>query len=186
MQTSHPRVWSAITVNNGVDVGLMAKLLDTQGRAYVRQGRWLLQYITDNADAIDAQLDSPKAYVQPYVPVKEALKEAFFDPFSYGVEPVEEPAEEFVEPKEEPKEPYEPYTCRNTPMEEAQERLREIVNVCFKTGNGLVWLENDLALWDSTNPSAWLSKMREEWGNRIHSGWLDEFMNALELWIVSH
>lgn len=181
METSYPRVWNAITVNNTLDVGLMAKLLDTQGRAYVRQGRWLLQYITDNADAINAQLDLPHIPKEVPAAVKE---EAFIDPFSYGEESTEAHVAhvaEHVEPIIE-----EPYTCRNTPMEEAQERLREIVNVCFKTGNGLVWLENDLALWDSTNPSAWLSKMREEWGNRIHSGWLDEFVNALELWIVSH
>ena len=182
MEINHPRVWNAITVNNTLDVGLMAKLLDTQGRAYVRQGRWLLQYITDNADAIDAQLDLP--HIPKQVPT--AVKEPdFIDPFSYGEEPPSTEAH-VAHVAEPPPIIEEPYTCRNTPMEEAQERLREIVNVCFKTGNGLVWLENDLALWDSTNPSAWLSKMREEWGNRIHSGWLDEFVNALELWIVSH
>lgn len=190
----------------------MTKLLDTQGRTYVRQGRWLLQYITQHADDISANLDaSTPTPVTPYAPIPDApyapIPDApsapiHFDPFSYGdtqsrnvVEPVEAPRN-VVEPVAEPQdmvqhvvapvEPQEPNTCRNSPMDEALERLTTIVKVCFKTGNGLVWLENDLALWDPVDPSGWLAKMRDEWSSRIHSGWIDEFVNALELWIVSH
>lgn len=153
----------------------MSKLLDRQGRSYVRRGNWLLQYIADNVDAIDADMVEPP--MSGEIPMSGVVE----IPMS-----VEIPTEAIPPTEPVSAEDIEPRTCRNTPMDEAVERLTTIVNVCFRTGNGLVWLENDLVLWDSSDPERWLAQMRSEWGNRIHSGWLDEFMNALELWIVAH
>ena len=179
MNTTHPRVWGSITIGGVVDVGQMAKLMDTQGRAYVRQGRWLLLYITENADAIDAQFDAAITPIAPPTPIVPSITAPIVQSITTPI----------VQPSEYPEviqQLPEPYTCNNSPIDESVERLTTIVDVCFKTGNGRVWLENDLALWDPTDPAGWLEKMRLEWSNRIHSGWLDEFMNALELWIVAH
>ena len=72
--------------------------------------------------------------------------------------------------------------CKNEVETEAIEWLKSIVSVCFNTDAGLVMLENDLALYDHENVAGWLVTMRNEWESRIHSGWLDQFMGALELW----
>jgi hypothetical protein len=76
--------------------------------------------------------------------------------------------------------------CAPTLEAEALERLRMIVDINFKTIRGLVLLESDLALFDpDTDTSVWLESMKTEWEARLHSEWLDEFMEALQLWILS-
>ena len=76
--------------------------------------------------------------------------------------------------------------CAPTLEAEALERLRMIVDINFKTIRGLVLLESDLALFDlGEDMSEWLDKMKTEWEPRLHSEWLDEFIEALQLWILS-
>jgi hypothetical protein len=50
----------------------------------------------------------------------------------------------------------------------------------------MVFVVPDIALFEiGTDVSAWLEKMKTEWEARLHSEWLDEFMEALQLWILS-
>ena len=89
-------------------------------------------------------------------------------------------------PEPKPLEPPDADQCAPTLEAEALERLRMIVDINFKTIRGLVLLESDLALFEiGTDVSAWLEKMKTEWEARLHSEWLDEFMEALQLWILS-
>jgi hypothetical protein len=77
--------------------------------------------------------------------------------------------------------------CKNDAGIEAQAWLYNIVNVCFNTDTGSVTLDTDLALYlaDRPSPGEWIEQMRKEWSNRIHSGWIEQFMSALELWVVN-
>ena len=76
--------------------------------------------------------------------------------------------------------------CAPTLEAESLERLRFVVDVNFKTIRGLVLLESDLALFNSEiDTEKWLEKMKQEWESRLHSQWLDEFMEALQIWILS-
>ena len=78
-----------------------------------------------------------------------------------------------------------PDQCAPTLRAEAEERLRAVVEANFKTSRGLIVLENDLMLYEQEDPVGWIRRMREDWSSKIHSQWLDEFENALELWIAS-
>lgn len=78
-----------------------------------------------------------------------------------------------------------PDQCAPTLRAEAEERLRAVVEANFKTARGLIVLENDLLLFDGSDPAAWMRNMKEDWSSKIHSMWMGEFTNALELWIAS-
>ena len=79
--------------------------------------------------------------------------------------------------------------CEDSLISEANERLLSILKVCFGTDSGRIQLENYLALYDGDkkilSKETWLAEMRETWSQKLHSGWLDEFMEALELWVIA-
>lgn len=75
-------------------------------------------------------------------------------------------------------------SCDATPEAEAVARMQIAVDACFRTDRGAVLLETDLALWDGTEPEAWFRAMRDTWESRLHSGWVDEFLEALQLWMA--
>ena len=75
-------------------------------------------------------------------------------------------------------------SCDATLEAESVARMRIAVDACFRTDRGAVELENELALWDGADPAAWVRRMRDTWESRLHSAWVDEFMEALELWVA--
>lgn len=102
-----------------------------------------------------------------------------------AVEAVEAAAEASVPAPSPPALPPLPDQCAPTLRAEAEERLRAVVEANFKTSRGLIVLENDLMLYENEDPVSWIRRMRDDWSSKLHSLWLDEFENALELWIAS-
>ena len=80
-----------------------------------------------------------------------------------------------------------PDQCDLSIKTEAQERLRNIVEINFATDRGLIMLENDLLLYSdgSMDMNTFLEIMQSSWADRLHSGWLAEFMEALHLWVLA-
>ena len=74
--------------------------------------------------------------------------------------------------------------CSATLEAEALERLQTVIAANFKTARGLIVLESDLALYDGDG-EVFVTRMREEYSSRLHSLWLDEFCEALQIWVAS-
>jgi hypothetical protein len=167
LRTSYVGLWDRIVTDGKPAPDRMrevAKLDPEFGAQTQLNGVQLLQLLFEKRDAYQTLVLKPVAEPEP--------------------EP--EPEDQIEQPKPEP-EPVAPLIdqCPPTLEAEALERLRFVVEVNFSTIRGLVLLESDLGLWDRASPEAWLIQMRSEWESRLHSGWLDEFMEALELWVIS-
>ncbi len=172
-----------IQVHGSVDVEKMMDLLLKINITPRRNGKWLYDTILTNQQLIlnylngDIKLDDEiiKHEIVQEVTVKNDLQD-FYDFMNDG---------ELEESKEieEIEERLPDDVCANTIEVEALEILRRIALVNFSGDNGLICLENDLLLYDGSDE--WILNMKKEWEFRLHSQWVDTFMNALELWIVS-
>ena len=76
--------------------------------------------------------------------------------------------------------------CENSLLAEAEERLAFALTTSFKTDVGSILLENDLLLWidtDAENDEKWLETMAENWSQKLHTNVVEDFCNALALWV---
>lgn len=78
--------------------------------------------------------------------------------------------------------------CDNSLLAEAHERMVSCVITSFRTDAGLIMLENELSMFEEStqdNVSSWVHTMRNAWSSRLHSKVLDDFCEALDLWVLS-
>lgn len=58
----------------------------------------------------------------------------------------------------------------------------------FRTDAGLIMLENELSLFEdeaADEVASWVVNMRDTWSSRLHSKVLEDFYEALDLWVLS-
>jgi hypothetical protein len=78
--------------------------------------------------------------------------------------------------------------CDNSLLAEAHERMVSCVITSFRTDAGLILLENELSMFQEETPESialWVQTMRNAWSSRLHSKVLDDFCEALDLWVLS-
>ena len=78
--------------------------------------------------------------------------------------------------------------CENSLLAEAHERMVSCVITSYRTDAGLLLLENELIMFqDQTSEGVtnWVQTMRNAWSCRLHSKVLDDFCEALDLWVLS-
>jgi len=75
--------------------------------------------------------------------------------------------------------------CENGILAEAEERLKSCIQSSFNTDNGRIMLENDLLLFDFASKDEWLRETMNEWLPRLKSTFHDEFILAINLWVLS-
>jgi hypothetical protein len=75
--------------------------------------------------------------------------------------------------------------CENGLRAEAEERLKTCLESSFRTDNGRIMLENDLMLFDVDAKEEWLKEVLSEWLPRLKSTFHDEFILAINLWVLS-
>jgi len=136
-------------------------------------GVQLIQIIYEKRDTYTELIQQPERAPEP-IAVSKPEPEPEPEPESFAV----------------PRYAIESNQCAATLEAESLERMRVVVEINFSTIRGLVLLESDLALYADTEngapePEKWLEKMRTDWESRLHSEWLDEFMEALQLWVLS-
>lgn len=170
LQTRAPFIWSRISVNDRPDTSLMVALLSDMGvQLTVRpSGSACLRVLHDNLDTIEQRLASQRPPDPPTPPA----------PTPRSLLPPQPASHDFDESTQ----------CENSLLAEAHERLLSCVITSFRTDAGLIMLENELSLFQEETPdsvSAWVSRMRTAWSSRLHSKVLDEFFEALDLWVVS-
>ena len=173
-----PRLWERCTTNGAPDVQKMYEFMLECNEEPRRNGRWLVETLVERGAEFEQKL---KEQAHPEA-APEAHAQADLDNFS-EVSVLESPKS----PKHEPIDTSQ--FCEDSLISEANERLLSILKVCFGTDSGRIQLENDLALYDGDkkilSKETWLAEMRETWSQKLHSGWLDEFMEALELWVIA-
>jgi len=185
MNYSHPLLWARASEGGAFCVPQLHRVFVDAGIPSQRNGKWLMDAVVVHADALETFLAThvPPTEIPIEIPIDPPI-----DPLAalmglYGdidVSDIETtPASILPTPLID--------QCHNDVHTEALEWLMSIVSVCYNTDTGIILLENDLALFVGDRPDAseWLTTMRKEWESRIHSGWLDQFMSALELWVAS-
>jgi hypothetical protein len=79
--------------------------------------------------------------------------------------------------------------CDNTLQEESKEIMVSLISKCFTTDRGLILLENHMLFFDDAHTpeqkEAWYEETMNEWKNNLHSAMIDQFQNALRLWMLS-
>jgi len=175
-----PLLWTRITIDARPDVSLMISLLTDMGVQMNSRpsGSACLKVLLDNVDLIEDRLRA--AHVPP-TPEPLELPPPAVEP-SPPPPPPRHDEEAFVEDIDASMQ------CANTLLAEAHERLVTCVLTSFRTDSGLIMLENELSLFQEETPdtvAAWVTRTRDAWSSRLHSKVLDDFHEALDLWVVS-
>jgi len=180
---AHALLWARITIDAKPDVSLMITTLGDMGVQMLARpsGTVCLQTLAEHADEIErtlhARLLSSELSSSAPAPLteqdtEEKGREATTT--TREVDPV--PFDERVQ-------------CENTLLAEAKERLISCVMSSFRTDAGIIMLENDLIMFEDVEPEAevgeWVVRMRSEWTNRLHSSVVEDFEEALDLWVLS-
>ena len=168
LATETPLSWEKTFQENQISVDSMIALLKLTGMEFEGRpnGLRLAQYWFTNRTIIEEKVVQVTNESQAKLKEEERLRAEIAD---------REAIREAIRSEQ----------CPATLDAEAQGRLEIVLKANFTTARGLVLLESDMGLFDSKNPEAWIQKMREDWSVRLHSLWLDEFIEALELWVLS-
>jgi len=170
-----PLLWTRISTDSRPDVSLMISLLVEMGVQLQSRpsGFACLKVLVDNLEFIEQRLrDGPPASDAAPPPQNDEPPSPEAPP---QVRTVDEPIDESLH-------------CANTLIAEAHERMVSCVLTSFRTDTGLIMLENELSLFNEEEPDtvpAWVVRMRETWSSRLHSKVLDDFFEALDLWVLS-
>jgi hypothetical protein len=79
--------------------------------------------------------------------------------------------------------------CDNTLQEESKEIMVSLISKCFTTDRGIILLENHMMFFQDAHTQeqkeAWFVETMSEWNNNLHSAMIEQFQNALRLWMLS-
>lgn len=186
---AHALLWARIAPDNHPDVTHMIQLLSEMGfqLQHARpSGSLCVQALVQHAEEIERILASKPAPSPSVSPPPSVPPPAVATSRTLASDNVQFHSMPSLD--KEP-EPFDDSTqCENSLLAEAKERLLSCVLSSFRTDAGVIMLENDLILFQEERQeevSEWVSRMRNEWSSRLHSSVLDDFFEALDLWVLS-
>jgi hypothetical protein len=181
-----PLLWARISTESRPDVSLMISLLTEMGVQLQSRpsGFACLKVLVDNLEVIEQRLrDGPPQSTPPTSDSPPQSTPPTTDEPPQSDPPPLPPQSRVVEDALD-----ESIHCANTLLAEAHERMVACVLTSFRTDAGLIMLENELSLFNEEEPDtvpAWVVRMRDTWSSRLHSSVLDDFFEALDLWVLS-
>lgn len=175
-----PLTWDRISTDSRPDVSLMILLLTDMGVQLQARpsGSACLKVLVDNLEFIEARLrDAQAAEPPPPAPQPPSAPEPPHSPPSRSADALISPNDFDASMQ-----------CENTLLAEAHERMVACVLTSFRTDAGLIMLENELSLFEdeaADEVASWVVNMRDTWSSRLHSKVLEDFYEALDLWVLS-
>lgn len=165
-------LWMRISTDDKPTVAQMHKLLEDLGFKLVTRvsGAVCIQTLHSQRQEIENALSRSKQEETKQQEEEEEVEVAVEQPVF--VDGLFEPASQ----------------CECSLLSEAQERFQSCLQTSFRTNNGEIMLENDLAMFEDVaeeNVLEWVKEMRERWSSRLHSNVFHDFEEALDLWVLA-